>query len=219
MKSCTSIVFDLDGTLADTSSCIVEAAHYVSSILRLPTVEDEAIRSKIGQPLGPMLASLFSIDGRVLDQAIEEYSTEYRRLAKTDERLFNGSIPLLKAVRSAGFKLAIATGKSQQGAEHATARMGIQSWFDSIHGILPGTPGKPDPAVLIRAMNALGEPPESCIMVGDTTFDLDLAQAVGVRTAAVSWGVHSTEKLLTRNPNFMAMSFQELEQWLLGQRG
>jgi phosphoglycolate phosphatase len=218
MKYISTIVFDLDGTLADSSACIVQAAHYVCERIQIPLVADEKIRSTIGKPLGPMLASLFGIEGSLLDQAIEDYSDEYRRLAKMGERLFDGSIGLLHAVREAGFKMAVATGKSQKGAEDATARMGIRDYFDSIHGILPGTPGKPDPAVLIRAMKALHAKPEDCIMVGDTTFDLDLSHAVGVRTAAVGWGVHSIEKLLSRDPHFLAMSFQELEEWLLAQK-
>jgi phosphoglycolate phosphatase len=212
-----AIVFDLDGTLADTSACIVGAAQYVRQIQGLRAVTDESIRSKIGQPLGFMLATLFDIDGSRLEQAVRDYSTEYVRLATIEERLFDGVISLLRDLREADFKLAVATGKSQNGADRSTARLGLTPWFDSIHGIVPGTPGKPDPAVLLRAMDALGVSASNCIMVGDTTFDLDLAHAVGVRTAAVDWGVHSREELLSRNPAFMALDFASLQHWLLAQ--
>ena len=125
---------------------------------------------------------------------------------------------MLKALRKAGFKLAIATGKSQNGAERASARMGLAPLMDAIHGIVPGTPGKPDPAVLIRAMESLGVTESDCVMVGDTTFDLDLAHAVGVRTAAVSWGVHSSELLQSREPTVMVASFDALQAWLMSLR-
>ena len=72
---------------------------------------------------------------------------------------------------------------------------GLTPYFDSIHGILPGTPGKPDPAVLLRAMKALEIPAEECVMIGDTTYDMQLAQAVGVEAIGVDWGVHSRDKL------------------------
>jgi phosphoglycolate phosphatase len=90
--------------------------------------------------------------------------------------------------------------------------------MDAIHGIVPGTPGKPDPAVLIRAMASLGVSASDCVMVGDTTFDLDLAHAVGVRTAAVSWGVHSVALLQSRKPTAMVASFGALQEWLMSLR-
>ena len=165
-----------------------------------------------------MLAELFEIEGELVEKAVQLYSSEYVRLTKTEEKLFDGALETLKELREKGFLLAIATGKSQHGAENATKRLGLKPHFDSIHGIIPGTPGKPHPAVLIRAMNALGVRAEECIMVGDTTFDLDLAHAIDVRTAAVSWGVHSVDKLQTRNPSVCVHSFDELLAWLYTQK-
>ena len=213
-----AIIFDMDGTIADSSDCIVAAAQSIQKLLSLKSITDDAIRNRIGRPLGPMLSELFDIEGALVEQAVALYSSEYVRLTKTEEKLFHGTIEVLKKLRERGFRLAIATGKSQNGAENASKRLGLKPWFDSIHGILPGTPGKPHPAVLIRAMNALKVKPEECIMIGDTTFDLDLAHAVGVRTVAVSWGVHSVETLQTRNPSVCVDSFDALLSWLLAQQ-
>ena len=212
-----AIIFDMDGTIADSSGCIVAAAQSIQKLLSLKPITDDAVRSLIGRPLGPMLAELFDIEGELVEQAVQLYSSEYVRLTKTEEKRFNGALETLAILQEKGFLLAIATGKSQHGAENATKRLGLQPYFDSIHGIIPGTPGKPHPAVLIRAMNALGVAPEECIMVGDTTFDLDLAHAIDVRTAAVTWGVHSIEKLQTRNPSVCVHSFDALLDWLLKQ--
>ena len=214
----TTIVFDLDGTLADSSGCIVGAAHHVGTTFGLKSVRDEQIKAKIGQPLGLMLSTLFAIEEPVLSEAIQAYSVEYVRLAASEERLFDGVLVMLECLRREGFQLAIATGKSQRGAENASKRLGLTPFFDSIHGILPGTPGKPDPAVLLRAMSALSVSASDCILVGDTTFDLDLAKAVRVRRAAVSWGVHSADILRGRAPEFFASTVAELETWLLQQK-
>ena len=210
-----AIVFDLDGTLADSSGCIVKAAHFTSEQMALRPVSDDSIRAKIGQPLGPMLTDLFGLKASEVETAVQIYSDAYRRLAATEERLFEGSLDLIHRLRDAGFQLAIATGKSQHGAEHATRRLGIDVLFDSIHGILPGTPGKPDPAVLKRAMEALGVQAAECLMVGDTSFDLDLAHQIGVSTVAVTWGVHADDTLRARHPKYLVESFAALQKVLL----
>ena len=178
----------------------------------------EQIRAKIGQPLGQMLSALFAIDEPILSQAVQVYSREYVRIAASEERLFDGVLEMLQSLRQAGFQLGIATGKSQRGAENASRRLGLTEFFDGIHGIVPGTPGKPDPAVLLRAMSALSASASDCILVGDTTFDLDLAKAAGVRRAAVDWGVHSAEVLRGRAPEFFASTVAELATWLLQQK-
>ena len=189
-----AIVFDLDGTLP---------THHTASSLRcisLPNkciyhqFPDDAIKDLIGKPLSVMFPTLYNTTPDQTEEAIDRYRVEYVRLTKTEEQLFDGVIPMLKSLKAHGYKL-IATGKNQEGAENASARQGLTPYFDSIHGILPGTPGKPNPAVLLRAMEALNTPAEECVMIGDTTYDMQLAQAAGVELIGVDWGVHSRDKL------------------------
>lgn len=206
-----AIIFDLDGTLADSSECVVQSAQEVARAARLREVSDEDIRQRIGEPLGPMLSALFGVSGDPLVDLTRAYSETYVRLTKTLERPFPDTIGMLQRLRERGWLLAIATGKSQNGAENATRRMALASLFDGIHGIIPGTPGKPDPAVLMRAMADLGVSAEQSIMVGDTTFDLDMAAAAGVSSVAVSWGVHATEVLEGCSPGALVFDMTELE--------
>ena len=190
-----AIVFDLDGTLANSSTCIIETMHSVARIMNLPPVSDDAIRGMIGKHLNEMFPTLYNLEGESVDRAIALYSSEYVRLTATLERLFDGALELIQHLSNTDVLLAIATGKSQSGAENACQRLGLTSYMDSIHGIIPGTPGKPDPAVLIRAMEALNVSADECVLIGDTTFDMQLSQAVGVKAIGVNWGVHSKTML------------------------
>ena len=125
------------------------------------------------------------------------------------ERPFPDTIGMLQRLRERGWLLAIAKGKSQNGAENATRRMALAP-LDGIHGIILELE-QADPAVLMRAMADLGVSAEQSIMVGDTTFDLDVASAAGVASVAVSWGVHSTEVLEGRSPSALVFTMTELE--------
>ena len=211
----TAIVFDLDGTLADSTGCIIQAYNRVGQTLRLSPVEDRQIQTRIGLPLRTMLAELYNLQDSHLEEAASIYSSEYLKLVATEEQLFEGALNMLHRLRQANFKLAIATGKSQRGAVNACTRLGLMPLVETVHGILPGTPGKPDPAVLRRAVVALGVEPENCIMIGDTTFDLDMAKSMNIRSAAVTWGVHNIEQLRGSEPSFIAANTQELQSWLL----
>ncbi len=210
-----AVVFDLDGTLADSIHCIVTAMKRVATQMQLVDASTQSIRHLIGQPLNVMFPTLYQTTPTQTQEAIDRYRIEYVHLTQTEEQLFEGVLELLTQLRNHNVKLAIATGKNQAGAEHACERLGLNPFFDSIHGILPGTPGKPDPAVLRRAMTALNVSHRECVMVGDTTYDMALAQAVQVRGIGVSWGVHSRTELSTQTTQ-VADSMIELTEILLG---
>ena len=190
-----TIIFDLDGTLADSVGCIVETVHIVEDALAISRVSDAAIRGMIGRPLTAIFTELHALDGEMLQRAIDIYKRDYVRMTGIHERLFEGGIELLTTLRSHGFQLAIATGKDQVGAENACARLGLTPYFDSIHGILPGTPGKPHPAILHRVMESLDSSPESKL---DRRHNprLQLARAANIAAVGVNWGVHSEAELV-----------------------
>ena len=139
-----------------------------------------------------MLATLFGVSGDPLVALTRAYSETYVRLTKTLERPFPDTIGMLQRLRERGWLLAIATGKSQNGAENATRRMALAPLFDGIHGIILELRASPIPR-LMRAMADLGVSAEQSIMVGDTTFDLDMASAAGVPSVAVC-GVYTAQK-------------------------
>ncbi len=212
-----ALVFDLDGTLADSTRAITATWELVLTEAGLPTGVTAGLPALIGLPLtlcfDRLLPELPTDERAAL---VERYRQTYGAMAEREERLFPGVEALLQETRAAGFALGVATGKSQSGAENAVRRHGLDGAFDSVHGILPGTPGKPDPAVLSRALEALGRGAERTMMIGDTLYDLSMAQALGVPFCGVSWGVHRREDLLAAGAERMCDTVEELTEVVLG---
>lgn len=188
------VVFDLDGTVLDSSEIVVDALNESRIALGLAPVDAARIRSGIGLPLRGMVAWL-SEPGEDVDAITAGYQDNYIRLAPSREAAFAGMKELIVDLASHGVRMGVATGKSQRGAESASHRHCLDHWIHAIHGILPGTPGKPDPAVLQRALDDIGVGPQQAVLIGDTSYDMALATAIGVDAIGVDWGVHDTETL------------------------
>ncbi|MFT5681235.1 MAG: phosphoglycolate phosphatase [Myxococcota bacterium] len=209
-----AVVFDLDGTVLDSSEIVVAALNQARTDLNLPPVAPAAIRSGIGLPLRGMVAMLCN-PGEDVDAITAGYRTHYIRLAPLHEAAFDGMKALIADLAAAGVALGIATGKSQHGADNAAGRHDLGQWIPAVHGIIPGTPGKPDPAVLVRALADLSVSTEQAVFIGDTTYDMNLAAAIGVETIGVLWGVHDEAALRGANARHLVSDVAGLRALLL----
>ena len=181
------VVFDLDGTVVDSSQALLKAheAAFASAGLERPS--DQAILELVGLPLIHTMQTLApKQDAEALAKA---YSKAYAQTAAEHERLFDGMIELL----SRAFRAAVATGKSQNGADRAVSRHGLADRFEIVLGANSVPKPKPHPDILHAIMDATGT--RELIMVGDTTYDLEMAQNAGVKAIGVSWGHHSVDRL------------------------
>jgi len=189
-----TLIFDLDGTLLDSTPCILAAARDALSTHGLPDVEDQTVLQTVGLPLARMMEAIAPDSEDALRQKLSDhYHQIYPQMAAGLEAPFPGALDMLDELGQAGAHMAIATGKSHRGAINATGRTGVRERVHTVHGILPNTPGKPHPAIVYRALEALGRPAEGSWVIGDTTYDLEMGRAAGSRTIAVTWGVHPLE--------------------------
>lgn len=198
------VVFDLDGTLIDSSGALLQAHDAAWASIGLQRPDDKAILELVGLPLLDTMRRLGpEHDAEALAKA---YSEAYGPAAERHERLFEGVPQLLERP----FRAAVATGKSQNGAERAIKRHGLESRFEIIRGGNSVPRPKPYPDMLDAIMDESGT--RDVIMVGDTTYDLEMAQAAGVRAIGVSWGHHSVDRLQPFAP--IAHSMEELGEML-----
>jgi phosphoglycolate phosphatase len=181
------VVFDLDGTVIDSTRALLQAHEAAWTSLGLQRPPDAAILELIGLPLVHTMRMLApDQDPEVLAEA---YSAAYVAASTQHERLFDGIAELM----ARPFRAAVATGKSQRGADRAVNQHGLADRFEIVLGADSVPQPKPNPDLLYAIMKATGT--KDLVMVGDTTYDLEMAHAAGVKGIGVSWGHHSVERL------------------------
>jgi phosphoglycolate phosphatase len=207
------IVFDWDGTLMDSTAHIARSIQAACRDLGLPVPADEAARYVIGLGLRDALQiAAPSLDPAEYPRLAERYRFHYL-VKDASTELFAGVRELLAELRSQGYLLAVATGKSRVGLNRALDEVRLTSVFDGTR-CADETFSKPHPAMLHELMRELGQDLERTVMIGDTTHDLQMAINAGTAGVAVTYGAHSADSLVKLEPRFVADSVGVLGDWL-----
>ena len=183
------VVFDLDGTLVDSTQALLESHDAAFASVGLERPSDEAILELIGLPLLHIMETL--APGQDPEAMSEIYSQAYVRVAPSCERLFDGMSELL----ARPFRAAVATGKSQRGADRVVRQFDLERRFEIVLGGNSVPRPKPHPDMLNAIMEATDTRPDEIVMLGDTTYDLEMAKSAGTRAIGVAWGHHTKERL------------------------
>jgi phosphoglycolate phosphatase len=207
------LVFDWDGTLADSTGIIAGAIQQACRDLELPVPDDEAARFVIGLGLSDALRHVApTLPAAEHPRLSERYRHHY--LARDPEiPLFEGAREMLDELDARGFLLAIATGKSRVGLTRALTQQGLAHRFVASRCADEGFP-KPHPDMLLSLMERGGTTPAETLMIGDTTHDLELARNAGASAVAVTYGAHGVDGLAGLSPLATLSSVQELRAWL-----
>ncbi|MEO8718073.1 MAG: HAD-IA family hydrolase [Burkholderiales bacterium] len=208
------IVFDWDGTLLDSAAGIVESIQEAARDLQLPVPSRGTASHVIGLGLHDSLRA--AVPTLPADRYLE-FADAYRRhfRARQDAMtLFPGARELLRDLHATGRRLAVATGKSRRGLEHALEATALRPYFGATR-CGDETQPKPHPAMLLELMAQLDAPPERSLMIGDTSHDLEMARSARVDAVAVAYGAHPGEALRALAPRACVASVEELRAWLM----
>jgi phosphoglycolate phosphatase len=209
------IVWDVDGTLVDSRESILRAATAAYEGLGLAPPSYDRLRQIVGLSLREAMGVLSpELDDAMVDRLTQGYRDAFQTWHSRPEfaeRLYDGAAATLVRLRADGWKIAMATGKSRRGVETAIRAHGWADLFDSTHCSDDG-PGKPDPAMLLEAMKALGVGPDRTMMVGDTAHDMRMAKAAGVHAQGVTWGFHTVEEIRAGGADHIADDFETLNE-------
>jgi phosphoglycolate phosphatase len=206
------VVFDVDGTLIDSQAHILAAVQAAFTDVGLPVPEREAVLEIIGLSLPVAVRRLVP---EATDMQLAALTGHYR--AAFAERRTAGESPLFAGARGALDALAgrgevlmgIATGKSRRGLDHAIGSHRLGGYFVTKQ-VADDHPSKPHPSMLHAALRETGAEAGSGVMIGDTTYDMEMARNAGLRGIGVAWGYHAPERLCSAGAERVIETFDDL---------
>ena len=187
MRPYQTIIFDLDGTLADTSEGIYNCIRHAQKMMSLPPITSAQMRSHIGPPMHESYERNFHLTGHELERAVG-YHKEYALTKGLYEAsLYEGIPQLLSQFKSRGLKLAVATLKYEETAQKMLAFLNIAHYFDVICGTLSDV--KLTKAQLLnKCIQLCGGTQDTSLLIGDSSYDALGAQEAGIDFLAVTYG-------------------------------
>lgn len=198
MSDLRLVIFDVDGTLVDSQADILRAMGEGFAALDLPPPPREAVLSIVGLSLDHAIARLAPELAREQHaRIVAAYKQAYasHRGMETSAPLYPGAREVIDRLNARDtWLLGVATGKSRRGLSALLEAHGLQKCFVT-EQVSDFHPSKPHPAMLEAALAETGLAPSQAVMVGDTSFDMEMARAAGVCAIGVSWGYHARARL------------------------
>lgn len=201
MTTRSLVLFDCDGTLVDSQYMITAAMAEAFGSEGLTPPDLMAVRRIVGLSLAPAIARLLPEDQVHMDtiaSVTDAYKKAFRRMRMDggEEPLYPGVGDMLEGLARSGYILGVATGKSTRGLKAVLRHHRLDHYFATLQ-TADDHPGKPHPGMVDTAMIEAGAVAETTLVIGDTTFDMEMARAARTRGLGVSWGYHDPDDLMT----------------------
>lgn len=217
MRRFDLLIFDWDGTLADSERLIVDSMQAAIRELNLPPRQDSAIGQLIGLGLFEGMQLLYpEIETDELIGLLMGYRARFVGQGHNEAPLFARADETLRELAGAQYRLAVATGKSRAGLKRSLRHHDTIRDLFSATRTADETANKPDPRMLCELLEELGVPVERALMIGDTEYDAAMASAIGMPMLGVTCGVHDPRRILGAGALALVESVRDLPSWLQG---
>ena len=214
------VIFDLDGTLVDGAHAAIPAMQYAFETIGLPKPNDAQVRDMIGLSITPAIKHIinnFNKIRAVSDSEVEQIGDIYKnyfyqsRIAeKHPMPLYDGALKALAELQTKDeILLGIATGNSRRGVNAFLDKHNLNNVFFTTQ-CASECPSKPHPEMIVQAMRDAGVEAEHAIMIGDTSFDMQMAKAANVYAIGVNWGYHSQADMQQAGADIIVDNFEQL---------
>lgn len=215
LKEIDLVIFDLDGTLVDSTDAICYTFNHVLQQQQMPIVEHALISAMIGQPLRQIYQTcLPTATVEDTEAFYHTYVSEYGPFSEQYARMLPGAADVLPLLKAQNKKIALATTKARTPAMNVLKQFSLFSYFDAVFGVDSVTLPKPDPEIIHKALAECGVDASRAVMIGDTTLDMDAGRGAGVHTIGVLTGTHSRETLQSSQPTLIVESLEELKAFI-----
>lgn len=212
-------VFDCDGTLVDGQAAVCGAMTVAFADCGLVAPPSHAVRRIVGLSLPVAIRDLAPDEPSAThDRVVAAYKQAFFRArseGRVAEPLYDGIRELLGDLHTGGWRLGVATGKSDRGLTGCLTGHALIDLFVTLQ-TADRHPPKPHPSMLEAAMAEAGARPGATAMIGDTAYDIEMARAAGCRAIGVAWGYHAPDELLAAGAEAVARTAAELGEILDG---
>lgn len=207
------VIFDVDGTLVDSQGHIIASMDGAFASHGLPSPGRDAILSIVGLSLPEAFVKLvpdYADQRESLTQAYKDTFVDLRASGKADSPLYPGAEAVLAGLsQQDDVLLGVATGKSRRGLDHLIEANGWEKTFQTLQ-VADHHPSKPHPSMVQTCLAETGVEADRAIMVGDTSFDMEMARSAGVRGLGVGWGYHADDALIGAGAVQILRDFAEM---------
>lgn len=219
MKNYSTVLFDLDGTIIDSSPGVIRSVQY--SLLHFGYTEETLPKKEdllffIGPPLDDSFARVLGNDPETVQAAIEKYRSMYSTEGLLDCCLYTGVAELIRRLAEAGKKLILATSKPEVFAKKIMEHFGLTEYFTCIGGATLDKSRQNKEDVIAYALKKVGNPPtDECVMVGDRHFDINGAKTFSMDSIGVLYGFGTREELEGAGATFIVETAEAVGDMLL----
>jgi len=204
-----TILFDLDGTLIDSTEAILESFDVALGTFGEVLPDEAAIKAEIGHPLDMMFRTLGVSEEKVWDH-VRAYKEHYRKISCEKTVLLPYAREAIE-LASRHATLGIVTTKTAEYSREMLEHMGIMHYFKTLIGREDVTHPKPHPEPVLKAVSKLKADKSKCWMIGDTPMDICAADAAGVKCVAVTCGYAQKQELAKHTPHIVTNAYEAVK--------
>lgn len=206
-------IFDWDGTISDSASKIVFCMQAAARDVGIEVLDEDPIKNIIGLGLSEAVQTMYpGVDADTEERLRKAYSAHFVEQDQVPSSFFPGVMDTLEHLRDSHYTLAVATGKSRRGLDRVLGNLKLDTFFH-FSRCADETESKPSPLMLQQLVDEAGVGVSDAVMVGDTEWDMVMADNIGMKKIAVSYGAHSKQRLKACAPDMLTDDFSSIKKW------
>lgn len=218
MSNLKAILFDFDGTIADTTQGITATMVATFKEMQLPIPAEQDMINTIGLPLFKAMQMLNNLSDKEAQEAVNTYARLFPIYEAKLVKIFPEVKETLQWLADEGIRMAIVTSRNVESLDLIMSTRGIDKFFETRITHSDGCAPKPAPDMVLALLERMNLTADEVLVVGDTTFDIGMGNSAGCRTVAVTYGNHSLERLLEASPTHIIHSFDSLKSIILAEK-